>query len=214
MPEQATFIWRPRDAWAGLAKAGQIGAPSKPGVTLLILERLGLATLIATPGSTGLERATKQLIGLELPRRSSVALSHTHCLAWSGPDQWLLLARDRAGFSDLLASLSGEAAISDQSHARAALRVSGTRVREFLAKGAMIDLHSSVFSVGATALTSFAHISVQLWRTEDGPDGAVFELLVARSMAGSFWSWLSGSAAEFGCRVAIRGGSFPVSDAI
>ncbi|WP_458151488.1 sarcosine oxidase subunit gamma [Bradyrhizobium sp. UFLA05-109] len=127
-------------------------------------------------------------------------------MAWSGPDHWLLLARHRAGFSDLLASLSDKAAVSDQSHARAALRVSGTRVREVLAKGAMIDLHSSVFSVDATALTSFAHIGVQLWRTEDGPDGAVFEILVARSMAGSFWSWLAASAAEFGYRVAIHGG--------
>lgn len=206
MVDQATSIWRPRNAWAGITEAGQSGASSKPGVTVLILERLGLATLIATRGSTGLERATKRLIGLELPRGPSVALSDAHGLAWSGPDQWLLLARHRAGFSDLLAPLSDEAAVSDQSHARAALRVSGTRVREVLAKGAMIDLHSSVFSVGATALTSFAHIGVQLWRTEDGPDGAVFEIFVARSMAESFWSWLAASAAEFGCHVAIHGG--------
>ena len=67
----------------------------------------------------------------------------------------------------------------------------------------MVDLHPSVFPVGATSLTSFAQIGVQLWRTEDGPDGAVFEILVARSMAGSFWSWFAASAAEFGCRVTI-----------
>jgi sarcosine oxidase gamma subunit len=50
-------------------------------------------------------------------------------------------------------------------------------------------------------LTSIAHIGVHLWRLDDGPDGSVFEIMVARSMVGSFWSWFAASAAEFGCRV-------------
>jgi sarcosine oxidase subunit gamma len=206
MAEQATSIWRPRDAWAGVAEAGQIGATGKPGVTALTLGDMGFATLIAAPGSTGLERATKRLIGLDLPRTPSAVLSGTHGVIWAGPDQWLLVTRQRTGFSDLLASLSADAAVSDQSHARAALGVSGARVREVLAKGSMVDLHPSVFPVGAAALTSFAHIGLQLWRTEDGPDGATFEIVVARSVAGSFWSWFAASAAEFGCRVTVDRG--------
>lgn len=206
MAEQATSIWRPRDAWAGVAEAGQIGATGKPGVTALLLGDMGFATLIAGPSSTGLERATKRLIGLDLPRTASAALSGTHGVIWAGPDQWLLVARQRSGFSELLASLSADAAVSDQSHARAALRVSGARIREVLAKGSMVDLHASVSPVRMTALTSFGHMGVQLWRTEDGPDGATFEILVARSMAGSFWSWFAASAAEFGCRVTVDRG--------
>lgn len=201
MPEQANSMWRPRDGWAGIINAEQIGAEGEAGVTLQISDNLQLATLITGSDSSGLQRLTKQLIGLDLPQTSSAALTATHGLVWSGPDQWLLVARQSAGFSDLLGLLSGEAAVSDQSHARAAITVSGTRVREVLAKGAMIDLHSKVFPVGATALTSFAHINVQLWRTKDGPDGPVFEILVPRSMAGSFWSWFAASAAEFGCRI-------------
>lgn len=206
MAEQATSIWRTRGPWAGIAEAGQIGASGKAGVTVLTLDGLGIATLIAGPDSTRLERATKRLVGLDLPRKPSVVLSGTHGLVWSGPDKWLLLARKRAGFSDLLASLSVDAAVSDQSHARAVLRLSGGRVREVLAKGSMVDLHPTVFPVGATALTSFAHLGVQLWRADDGPDGAVFEILLARSMAGSFWSWFATSAAEFGCRVTTSRG--------
>ena len=206
MAEHATIVWRPRDAWLGIAEAGQIGAAGKPGVSVLTLGDMGFATLIAGAGSADLERTTKRLIGLDLPRTPSAVLSGMHGLVWAGPDQWLLIARQRAGLSDLLASLSADAAVSDQSHARAALRVSGARAREVLAKGSMVDLHPSVFPVGATAQTSFAQIGVQLWRTEDGPDGGVFEILVARSMAGSFWSWFAASAAEFGCRVTIGRG--------
>lgn len=202
MAEQTNSIWRPREAWTCIAEAGRVGATGEPRVTALTLDSMGFATLIA-PGSDDLEHTTKRLLGLDLPRTPSAVWSSTHGLIWAGADQWLLVARQRASFSDLLASLSAVAAISDQSHARAALRISGVRVREVLAKGSMIDLHSSVFPVGATALTSFAHIGVQLWRTEDGPKGAVFEILVARSMAGSFWSWFAASAAEFGWSVKI-----------
>lgn len=201
MAEQLTSIWRPRSCWAGIAQTGFLGASRAPGVNVLTLDGLGLATLIASASSPGLECATKRLLGLDLPRSPSVVLSATHGLVCSGPDQWLLLARKRAGFPDLLSSLSAHAAVIDQSHARAALRLSGERVREVLSKGSMVDIHPSAFPVGAAASTSFAHIGVQFWRTEDGPDGAVFEFLVARSMAGSFWSWFAASATEFGCRV-------------
>ena len=206
MAEQTTSIWPRRDAWAGIAEVGQIGASGKPGITALTLDNMGFATLIAATGSADLERAIKRLIGLDLPRTPSISSSSTHSVAWARPDQWLLIARQRAGFPDLLASLSDDAAVSDQSHAIAALRLSGARVQEVLAKGSMVDLHASVFPVGASALTSFAHVGVQLWRTDDKPDGAVFEILVARSMAGSFWSWFTASAAEFGCAVTIGRG--------
>lgn len=201
MVEQGTSIWRPRRSWAGIAETGHLGESGVAGVTAVTLEGLGLATLIAGPSSAGLERATKRLLGFDLPRKPAAVLSDTHGVVWSGPDQWLLLARKRASFSDLLALLSTDAAVSDQSHARAALRLSGKRIREVLAKGSMVDIHPAAFPVGAAASTSFAHVGVQFWRTEDGPDGPVFEILVARSMAGSFWSWFAASAAEFGCRV-------------
>ncbi|WP_219679959.1 sarcosine oxidase subunit gamma [Bradyrhizobium canariense] len=205
MAEQATSSWCRRDAWAAIIQVGQIGAAGEPGVKVQLPANLQLATLIATTGSTGLERITKQLVGLDLPRSASIALSATHGLAWSGPGQWMLLARQRAGFSELTSLLSDEAAVSDQGDARAALCVSGRRAREVLAKGAMIDLHGKAFPVGATALTSFAHVGVQLWRIKDGPDGPAFEILVSRSMAASFWSWFAASAAEFGCNVARPG---------
>lgn len=206
MAKQATSIWCTRSPWVGIVEAGHIGASGKPGVTVLTLDELGLATLMAGQNSMSLERSIKRLVGLDLPRKPSIVQSEAHGLIWSGPGRWLLLARKRAGFSDLLSPLSLDAAVSDQSDGRAALRISGERVREVLAKGSMVDLHSAAFPIGATALTSFAHIGVQLWRTADGVDGAVFEILVARSMAASFWSWFTASAAQFGCRVTIGRG--------
>ncbi|ESX60194.1 hypothetical protein X759_35995 [Mesorhizobium sp. LSHC420B00] len=206
MAERPTFIWRTHSSWAGVADAGWFGASGALGVTVLTLESLGFASLIKKTNSAGLELATRRLLDLDLPREPSIFLSDTHAVVWSGPDRWLLLARNRARFPELLASLSANAAVSDQSQAFAALRLSGERVREVLAKGSMIDVHPSVFPVGAAALTSFARMGVQFWRIEDGPDGAAFEFLVERSMTRSFWSWFAASAGEFGYRVTIGKG--------
>ncbi|HEY5797857.1 MAG TPA: sarcosine oxidase subunit gamma family protein [Bosea sp. (in: a-proteobacteria)] len=197
-----TANWAPRSAWAGILQAGQLGTPAKTGVRVAARDGLGIASLIApATGDAALAPAVKARFGLDLPSTPAIASSKTHAAVWAGPGQWLLIANERAGFADALAPLSDVAAVADQSSGRAALRLSGNRIRDALAKGCMLDLHPSAFPVGMAALTSIAHIGVHLWRAQDGPEGAVFEIMVARSFAGSFWSWLSASAAEFGCEV-------------
>ncbi|PZU91287.1 MAG: sarcosine oxidase subunit gamma [Chelatococcus sp.] len=203
----ADKAWAPRSAWAGIVEAGQIGAGGTPGVTARTVEGYGLATLIAPEGaSAGLADAVGGRLGLTLPATPAASASPTHTILWAGPGQSLLRARDKAGFSDLLAALSPHAAVADQSEARAALTLSGPRIRDALAKGCMVDLHPRAFPIGTVALTSIAYIGVHLWRAEDGPDGPVFEIMVARSMAGSFWSWFSASVAEYGCAVSTGRG--------
>jgi heterotetrameric sarcosine oxidase gamma subunit len=200
MADAMTTIWAPRSAWTGILQAGQFGAPAATGVRVTARDGLGIASLIApAAGEAGLVAAVREHFGLDLPSVPAVARSGTHAAVWSGPGQWLLIANDRTGFADALAPLSDVAAVADQSSGRAALRLSGNRIRDALAKGCMLDLHPTAFPVGMAALTSIAHIGVHLWRAEDGPEGAVFEIMVARSFAGSFWSWLSASVAEFGC---------------
>jgi heterotetrameric sarcosine oxidase gamma subunit len=196
--------WAPRSAWAGIAQAGRIGVAEPAGVTATLLDGFGLATLIAAPGgATVLSQAIEGRLGIALPSTPKIVSGTSHDAIWSGPDQWLLRANAREGFGGLLEVLSAQAAVSDQSDARAALRLSGPHVRNVLAKGVMLDLHPAAFAVGDTALTSIAYIGVHLWRLADGPDGSVFEIMVARSMVGSFWSWFAASAAEFGCQVSI-----------
>jgi sarcosine oxidase subunit gamma len=214
MLEPMTADWSPRGAWAGLVADGRIGAGGAPGVSALIREGLGIATLIgAEGGAVALAQAVRQQLGLDLPATSAVARAGEHALAWAGPDQWLLVADRRGGFAEILTALSGVAAVSDQSDDRAVLRLAGPKIRETLAKGCMIDLHPAAFPVGATALTSIAHIGIQLWRAQDepddadGPDGVVFEIMIPRSMAGSFWSWFAASVAEFGCQVLTENAS-------
>ena len=202
-----TASWAPRSAWAGIAEPGHVGAEGK-GVTIALRDGLGIASLIGREdGNDALAQALKDRFGLDLPRQPGAVQANARTLVWSGPGQWLLVAGGSEGFADDLAALSQHAAVADQSQSRAALRIGGPQARRALAKGCMLDLHDSAFPQGFAALTTISYIGVQLWRVADaaGPEGAQFEMTVPRSMAGSFWSWLSASVAEFGCEVTARG---------
>ena len=121
-----------------------------------------------------------------------------------GPGQWLASAEgaEAAGFANRLRGRIGLfAAVTDQSDARLVLRLRGPRVREVLAKGVPVDLHPKAFKPGDVANTVVAHIGVQIDMLDAAP---VYQLTAPRSTAGSFWSWLTASAAEFGYEVVLR----------
>ena len=197
--------WAPRSPWADIVAApAQFGAEGAPGVIVTFVDGIALAALIVAHDSAPLASAIRTRLGLDLPQKPGRAASASHAIVWTGPGQWLLAAERREGFPALLSSLVEVAAVSDQSHGRAVHRMSGPAAREVLSRGFMLDLHDKAFPVGAAASTVVAHIGVQIARLPDEGGGAVFEIMVPRGYAGSYWSWLSASAAPFGCRVVAQ----------
>jgi sarcosine oxidase subunit gamma len=111
-----------------------------------------------------------------------------------GPDQWFVVS-DAASPLDVsrkTAKLLGKGlAVSDQSHGRARLAISGPRARMALARGSGVDFSDDRFPIGAATATLFNHIGIHVTRT--GADR--FELLVPRSFARSLWDDLLGPRA-------------------
>jgi methylglutamate dehydrogenase subunit D len=192
--------WAARGAWDGVILAGRHGCDrGEPGVRASAYEGLKLATIIGHRGRAAeVDRLLSEALGAKPPRTPKVARGPDGDLIWSGPDQWLLASRSAELMRQIAARLVGVAAVSDQSDARALLRLWGPQIRNVLAKGCLIDLHPRVFRPGDVALTSIAHIGVQLWQIDDGPS---YELAVFRSMAMSFWSWFEAAAAEYGYEI-------------
>ena len=93
------------------------------------------------------------------------------------------------------------AAVSDQSDTRLVLLLRGPCVRDVLAKGVPVDLHPQAFKAGDVACTLVAYINIQIDMLDDAP---TYQLTAPRSMAGSFWLWLTAAAAEFGYEVISR----------
>jgi sarcosine oxidase subunit gamma len=194
--------WQPRGAWEGHVSAGRFGLlGGEPGVHVTLLEGLGLATLIGCDERRAeLTAALSSGYGVDLPEMPRRHTVRDFDLIWAGPDQWLVVSADRAIAAQLAGDLDQVAAVSDQSDARAVLRLTGPRARDVLAKGCPLDLHPRAFRPGDAALTAIAHVGVHLWQIDGRP---TYDLAVFRSMAASFSSWLLAAAAEFGCEVRV-----------
>lgn len=190
----------PLPGLTGVAVPGRYGRAIGPvGVTARELIGFGLASV-----STGRDcvaavaEAVNASFAVALPSEPRRVDGPRLSMIWSGPEQWLVLCprTPENGMEAMLSSvLDGHASITDQSHSRILLRVSGLRVRDTLAKGIAIDLDPREFRPGDTAMTQVAHFGVQLWQVDRAP---TYDIVAFRSYAHSLWRWLDLSAAEFG----------------
>jgi len=196
----------PRSALAGVLEPGRHGRPDGPaGLTIRERRHLALANVIARKGqSEALAALVRSAYGVELPMTPRLAGGpmpdgRTLAFIWSGPGQWLAYAEGAPDLErELVMALGKRAAIVDQSDGRCVLRLVGSAARQVLAKGISLDLDARFFKPGDVALSMGAHMAVQLWQIDSKP---TYEIAMFRSLAKSFWHWLSASAAEFGYEV-------------
>lgn len=132
-----------------------------------------------------------------LPARVGAVLSGAGRVLCVGPANWLVVGATQA-VAELAQRLAPQArqqglALVDQSDAFTVLRLSGSEVREVLAKGCGLDLHPRSFGPGRCAGARFAQIPAVI----DCLEESVFELYVVRSYAHYVQSWLRDAALEF-----------------
>ncbi|MEM9668783.1 MAG: sarcosine oxidase subunit gamma family protein [Pseudomonadota bacterium] len=116
----------------------------------------------------------------------------------TAPGEWMIICAASTANEELSrwrVQLEGAAYISDQSHGRAALRLSGPYAARLLAKECTVDLHLSHLPTGSFAQTQLAGIGVLIHRISDTPS---FDLYCYSGFADSFWHWLTDAGAEFG----------------
>jgi sarcosine oxidase subunit gamma len=189
---------------AGVVRPGDHGAVGDDGPRLIVTERRRLGLLhLAGPYETAFFDGVRRLAGLDLPREPNSTISVASRTAlWTGPGAWLVVSGDdetealHDGFRAIACAAS--VAVSDLSHGRAVVRISGPAARDVLAKGCSIDLHGRRFLVGDCAQTSLAGIAILIHAVADDP---AFDLYLPRGFAASAWAWLLDAGAEFGCRV-------------
>ncbi len=192
-----------RSALAAVANPGRYGRKDGPaGVTITERVDVGLATVMARRGqATALRDVVPSAYGVALPDTSRHVAGPAAGFIGTGPEQWLAVSERLPNgelAEDLSAKLKGLASIADQSDGRAVIRIAGPRARDALAKGLPIDLDPSVFTPGSAATSVISLMGVTLWQVDDAP---TYDVAVFRSIAGSFWKWLTDSAAEFGVTV-------------
>ncbi|HEY3721564.1 MAG TPA: sarcosine oxidase subunit gamma family protein [Roseiarcus sp.] len=183
----------PRSAFAGLL--APVG-PTPAGVIVTEFVGLGLAAVEPRKGrAADLIAHVEARYGLSPPKSLRRVAAGSVAFLGVGPNRWLAVSENGAGFEDdLVAALDGAASVIAQTDGLAVLRISGSRVRDTFAKGLPIDLDPGAFAVGDVASSILAHIGVTIWRADE----AAYDVAVPRSLAGDFSHWLAESAAEFG----------------
>ena len=121
-----------------------------------------------------------------------VVLFHVAPRCW-----WLVVEEDRRGIlaKSLGATVTGRAALTDLSHARTVLRLSGPASRNLLQKLCRIDLHPRVQPAGHVIQTTLGQTAV-LIHTIDAAQ--TFDLYLPRSLARSAVESCIDAATEFG----------------
>jgi len=201
----ADFSWDVRSPLDRALVAGRHGAPGEAGVSLTEIRNFDLVQVMARRGKAAdMATAAKARFGVAAPDTPQAVQASDAALIWSGPDQFLVLSKGgKHAMGVLSQAYASSASLSDQSHARALISISGAKARPMLAKLSSIDLHPAAFPVGAAAATSIDHTSVTLWRGGDRADGqAVFNVLVFATFAESLWHTMLDSAAEYGVTIA------------
>ena len=201
----AELVLNARSPLHDLAVPRRCGAhrDQPPGVTVSAHSGLAIARVVA--GKAKVAQTQDALFALARIRpndKPGVVGADGVLLIGCAPGQWLAVAEpSRAdGFvAALKEACAGAATVTDQTSSKIVVRASGPRVRDALAKGCPIDLHPMSFRPGDAATTRIAQVDCTLWQVSAEPG---YDLAIDRSIAASFWVWLTSSAAEYGYKVA------------
>jgi sarcosine oxidase subunit gamma len=184
----------------GLAERANRGAAAGAGVVASERALLGHFNLRGDPADPRFVAGVSEALGAALPvAANTVADGQGNVVYWLGPDEWLVVtAGDRAAAVGvaLRTALSGvRSAVTEVSGGQTVVVLRGASVRDALAKGCPLDLDPRVFRVGACAQSHLAKAPILIRPLADGP---AFEIVVRRSFADYFWTWLEDAAAEYG----------------
>ena len=181
-----------------LGRHGRAEGP--PGVTLTETRPGSIVQIGAWPGrEEELLAAATSVLGVplaSLPRAGAVSGHRT--IFGIGPGLWM--ASDQVeGLAPRLADIidAEMGTVTDLSHGRVVLRVSGPEAEWVLAKFFALDFAIEAFPVEAGRATAHHDTLVHIQRVRD--DG--FDLYLFRSFARSFWDALCRAAEEEGYEV-------------
>jgi sarcosine oxidase subunit gamma len=139
--------------------------------------------------------APLKLAGIALPASVGAVAEGLPRVLCTGPGEWLLVYAPSEGarLRNILApELTSQGfALVDLTDGLAVFEVSGSHVREVLAKSCGLDFDSRYFGAGHCARTRFAQISVVIDCAESL---GVFQLYVPRSYAPYLKNWLLDAA--------------------
>ena len=171
---------------------------SQPQVEILIQSNLGHINLRGKIENSPFLKKVEDLLGQKIPIESNTSSINKHRIYWLSPNEWLILTSVNAT-ANLVENLqhmlaTTHASVNDISGGQVALRITGSPVRDMLAKGCPVDFHPKVFNEGMCTQSALARTNVLIGMVQ-APH--TFDVIVRRSFSDYLLHWLKEAAAEY-----------------
>jgi len=136
-----------------------------------------------------------KLSGLDFPDKLRVSENNDVRILWIGPNNWLALSATVSLSEEIAKSLSNdEFAITDLSHSKAIIELSGKNVKEVLKKGCPINFND--INKNEVVNSIFNGIAITLDFINDQPDN--IRVMCLRSFGESLYHSVTDASLEFG----------------
>ena len=173
---------------------GDASGDSADRVMLEELELAAIAQINGAPDKRSLQRLLAPNETVEVGR---AARGDTYVMLWNGPGKWLTVSESEEPYTfiaDLRDKLEGtDATVTDLSHARTVIRITGKHAPDVLCKGCPADIEA--MQSGECLATLMGTLSSVVHCREAGQ---TFDVYVFRSFGQSFWEWLTDASLEYG----------------
>jgi sarcosine oxidase subunit gamma len=185
-------------ALQSVLRPGRGGEAGAVGVRITERRDLSIVQVAVIPGVPDDRAALEAATGTALPAPNRSAVGRRTAL-WVGPGRWFVVAPGRGALASELEKASGGGlAVTDLSHSRVVLRISGPKLRDVLSQGCAVDLHRRAAKAGDCFVTSVARHSAVLHLVDD----ATADIYVYRSFGQDLVEWLLEAAAPYGYEIA------------
>ncbi len=169
---------------ATVARAESFGA-----LTITENAGLGLASLALRKG-----QSAPQPFGLPLPAVGKAVSMGDYAAFWTGRDQWMIEAADKAevDFAALLKAEAPDCSVTEQTDGFTAFEISSTQgpapIEALMRK--LVNIDPKAFGAGQATRTGLEHMTVFLIRRSDDH----LAVIGMRTLAGSLWHALAVAA--------------------
>ena len=148
-----------------------------------------IAAWTTTIESVDLKLASLMNISNAPSFNQAVSVNNRHILRIE-PLKWWLIGGEKIEIDSEIGT------IIDLSHAFTSIEMKGENIRNLLKRHLPLDLRDQSFPVNSTASSAIHHISVKIWRVDDG-----YRLFIPRGFALSIWEILLETASQFGYEI-------------
>ncbi|MEO1549065.1 MAG: sarcosine oxidase subunit gamma family protein [Pseudomonadota bacterium] len=165
-----------------------------PLATITRAPSRGMITLRGDLDNLDLKVAASTVAGVDMVSTRQIAWGDGRGMAWMSPDEVLIFVpydEVPSALDTFSKSLSSQHHMAvDVSDARACFVLDGAGVRDVLAKGTPVDLHSAVFAPGELRRTRLGQVACALWLRDE----TLAEVICFASVAEYVERWLDVAA--------------------